>query len=150
MLKEFTQLIKGSVPGKPVVEHVDASTLTHDEKRKAIPAVNLIKEKWNGKLKGRTCADGSSQRKYLKQDELVASPTASLETLIFSLLIDAYKGRDVGTYDVPRAYLHAKLLPRDNNEGVLLKLIGRFVDIMCEVNPEYMKNVVIEIGKKVL
>ena len=78
IIKEFTQLTKGAVPGKPVVRPVDASTLTFDEKRKAMPAVNLIKEKWNGDIKGRTCADGSGQRKYLKQDEPVASPTASL------------------------------------------------------------------------
>ena len=122
---------------------VDASTLTRQEKIKAMPAVNLIKEKWDGALKGRTCADGSKQRKYLKQDESVASPTAALESLIVLLLIDAYEGRDVGTYDVPGAYLHAKLLPRANNERVLMKLTGDFVDIMLEVNPEHTKNVII-------
>ena len=129
---------------------VDASTLTFDEKRKVMPAINLMKEKWNGVIKGRTCADGSGQRKYLKQDESVASPTASLESLFVSLLIDAYEGRDVGTYDVPGAYLHAKLLPRENNERILMKLTGKFVDIMCGVNPEHSKNVVIVKGKKVL
>ena len=77
-------------------------------------------------------------------------PTASLEILIVSLLIDAYEGRDVMTYDVLGAYLHAKLLPRDNNKRVLMKLTGKCVNIMCEVNPEHEKNVVIENGKKVL
>ena len=78
VIKEFTQLTKGAVPGKSVLGPVDASTLTFDEKRKAMPTINLIKEKWNGVIKGRTCADGSGQCKYLKQDESVASPTASL------------------------------------------------------------------------
>ena len=55
-----------------------------------MPAVNLIKEKYDGVLKGRTCADGSRQRKYLKKDESVAWPTAALESLIVTLLIDAY------------------------------------------------------------
>ena len=31
-----------------------------------------------------------------------------------------------------------------------MKLVGDFVDIMCEVNPEHKKNVVYENGKKVL
>ena len=31
-----------------------------------------------------------------------------------------------------------------------MKLSGGFVDIMCEVNPEYIKNVIIVKGKKVL
>ena len=150
IIKEFTQLTKGAVPGKPVVGAVGASTLTFDGKRKAMPAVNLIKEKWNGVIKGRMCADRSGQRKYLKQDESVASPTASLDSLFVSLLIDAYERRDVGTYDVPGAYLHAELLPRENNEIILMKLTDRFVDIMCEVNPEHSKNVIIEKGKKVL
>ena len=75
----------------------DANTLTDAEKLKALPAVNLIKEKWDGAIKGRSCVNGSKQRKYLKQDESVASPTASLESLFVSLLIDAYKCRDVGT-----------------------------------------------------
>ena len=108
--------------------------------------MNLIKEKWGGVLKGRSCVDGSKQRRYLKQDETVASPTASLESLFASLLIDAHEGRDVATYDVPGAYLQARLAPRENNERVLMKLRGRFVDIMCKVNPEHSKNVIHENG----
>ena len=150
MIKEFTQLNEGAVPGKPVVVPTDANTLTDIEKEKALPAVNLIKKKWNGVIKGRSCVDGSKQRKYLKQDESVASPTASLESLFASLLIDAHEGRDVGTYDVPGAYLQARLAPKENNERVLMKLRGTFVDIMCKVNPEHLKNVIYENGKKVL
>ena len=101
MIKEFTQLNEGAVPGKPVVKPVDV------EKSKALPAVNLIKEKSSGILKGRTCANGSKQRRYLKQDESVESPTAALESLVVTSLIDTYEGRDVGTFDVPGAYLQA-------------------------------------------
>ena len=66
MIKEFTQLNEGAVPGKPVVVPTDASTLTDLEKRKVLPAVNLIKEKYDGVLKGRSYVDGSRQRRYLK------------------------------------------------------------------------------------
>ena len=59
IIKEFTQLTKGELPRNTVVEPFDASTLIFDEKRKAMPAVNLTKEKLNGDLKGRTCANGS-------------------------------------------------------------------------------------------
>ena len=37
MIKEFTQLNEGAVPGKPVVIPTDASTLTEVEKQKAPP-----------------------------------------------------------------------------------------------------------------
>ena len=80
----------------------------------------------------------------------MSSPTASLESLLTTLLIDAYEERDVATFDVPGAYLQASLAPRDDGERVLMKLVGEFVDIMCKVNPEHEKNVIYENGQKVL
>ena len=54
-----------------------------------MPAVNLIKKKWNRDLRGQTCADGSGQRNYLKPDESVVLPTVALESLFVTLLINA-------------------------------------------------------------
>ena len=45
LLKEFKQLDEGEVPGKPVIWPIDPKILTAEEKRKALSAVNLIKEK---------------------------------------------------------------------------------------------------------
>jgi hypothetical protein len=56
----------------------------------------------------------------------------------------------VATYDVPGVYLQARIAPRENNERVLMKLRGRFVDIMCKVNHEHSKNAIYENGQKVL
>ena len=68
IIKEFTQLNEGAVPSqnKPVVIPIDPETLTVDDKRKALHAVNLIEEKRDGRIKGHTCGDGSKQRRYLK------------------------------------------------------------------------------------
>ena len=126
----------------------DANTLSIEEKRKALRAMNLIKEKRNGTLKGRTCADGSSQRQHLKQDESVASSTASLESMLTTLLIDAHEGRDVATF--AGACLQADLNEGDDKERVILKLTGDFVDATCQVNPEHTVNVTCENGKKAL
>ena len=147
ILKEFTQLHNGAVPGKPVVEPVDVLVLTSEEKRKALEAVNLIAEKRCGTIKGRTCANGSTQRRYLRNDESVSSPTVSLEALLCSLIIDAHEGRDVVIFDVPGAYLHAPVPP---GKMMLLKLRGDFVDIMCQVSPIYKKYIHYENNKKVL
>jgi hypothetical protein len=139
LLQEFCQL-----DSKNVFEPLDASTLTASQKREALRAVNLIKEKRSGKLKGRTCAEGRSQRsKYTKEE--TTSPTVSTDALMISLMIDAKERCDVATADVEGAYLHA-----DMEEFVFLKLVGEAVDIMCQVNPKYEKFVVIENGKKVL
>ena len=79
---------------------------------------------------------------------MVAAPTTTLEFLIVTLLIDAYEGRDTSTFDVTGAYLQADLADGDNNKRVMLKLIGDFVDIPCDINPEHKKNTVYEKGKK--
>ena len=98
-----------------MVDGVDPKTLTEEEKQQALDAVNLIKEKRTGEIKGRTCANGSKQHLYLKENESVASPTVSLEGLITLLIIDAYEGRDVSSFDVPGAYLHA-IMPSEDGK----------------------------------
>ena len=73
--------------GKKVVTAINPDTLSAEDKAKSINAVNLVKKKKNGmeKIKGRTCAGGSKQKRYLGKDERVASPTVSLESLFTTL-----------------------------------------------------------------
>ena len=147
MLNEYKQLNEGPVPGKPVFGCIDPNTITWDEKRRALEAVNLIKKKRCGRIKGRTCADGSKQKRYLKHGESISSPTVSLEAIVGTLLIDAREGRDVAIFDIPGAYLQAEM-PKEKK--LLMKFRDEFVDIMCEVNPEYKQFVIEENGKKIL
>jgi hypothetical protein len=141
MFKEYKQLDDLEVLGRLTPEN-----LTHEQKRNALRAVNLIKIKRDGRVKGRACADGSTQRQYVPRDE-ASSPTLSLEALMALLLINAYEERDTAIFDVPGAYLHAKI---PDDKFAILKIEGEFVDIMCEVNPEYKDDVRFENGKKVL
>ena len=121
MFKEYKQLDDLEVLGS-----LNPDLLTPDQKRNALRAVNLIKIKRCGKVKGRTCADGSPQRKYVSRDE-DTSPTLSIEALMGLLLINAFEGRDVVIFDVPGAYLHAKI---PDSKFAILKIEGEFVDIM--------------------
>ena len=82
MIKELKQLDDGTMPGKRAVAPINPDTLTSDEKMKALDAVNLIKEKRDGSIKGRTCANGAKQRKYVKEGDIISSPTASLENIV--------------------------------------------------------------------
>ena len=106
--------------------------LTTHNKRPSLRAINLIKEKRCGKIKRHTCADGGPQRAYTPREEASTS-TISLKSLMELLLIDAHKERDVAIFDIPGAYLHAKL---PDDKFVLLQIEGPFVDIMCKVNSE--------------
>ena len=91
LFKELKQLNDGAVPGKPGIAPIPFDELTDKDMKQALEAVNLIKEKRCGTLKGRTCANGSKQRKYLKDGEDFALPTASLEFILTTLVIDAWE-----------------------------------------------------------
>ena len=68
-----------------------------------------------------------------------------LESLTLSLIIDAHEGRDVAIAEVVGAYLKAKM-----EDYVLVKLVGKEVDIRCKVSEEYEEFVGLEKGKRLL
>ena len=139
MMKEFAQL-----NDKGTFVPVDVSKLSKKDKMEALNLITMIKQKRCGKIKGRACADGRKQRRYIKKED-VASPTVQLNSLLLSLVIDALEHRDVATADVVGAYLMAML-----NDFILVKLTGESVNIMCEVNPALRKYVTKEKKGKVL
>ena len=114
-----------------------ASELKATQKREALRAINLIKEKRCGKLKGRTCADGSTQRKHFTKEQ-TSSLTVSTDALMLSIIINTYEERDVATANVVGVYLNA-----DMPDFTVMKLTGDSVDIMCKANPKYEKFVTI-------
>ena len=111
---------------------VSPELMREQEQRRALRAINLIKLKRSGKVKGRMCADGSIQRGYISKEDS-SSPTISLQALFATCIIDSIEGWKVQTFDVPGTYLHAEI---PEEERVFMKFEKEFVDIMCEVNTE--------------
>ena len=66
IVKEYKQVVLGACPGKPVVQPIEYEHLTREDMNRVLEAVNLIKEIWDVKVKGRIWANGSKQRRYLK------------------------------------------------------------------------------------
>ena len=91
MLKEYMQLTNMDVMG-----FLKYDDLTDEQKRTALKAINIIKEKRNDILKGRTVADGRGQRGLFPKEE-ATSPTLHLDQFIVSLLIGASEDRSVLT-----------------------------------------------------
>ena len=147
LMKEYSQLDQGAMKGKPVICPINPDQLSMEQKKRAMNVVNLIQKKRCGKIKGRACADGSRQRRYINEEEKTASPTVNLETVHASFCIDAHEKRFSAITDIPGAYLHAGI-PEDKE--ILLKFVGQFVDILCRVNPEYAQYVRYENNVKVL
>jgi hypothetical protein len=98
----------------------------------------FLKRKRDGTVKARGCADGRPQREYISKDES-SSPTVSIYTLMASCLIDAIDDRKVVTCDIPGAFLQANW-PAD--QDCFLKFEGVMVDMICQIDPKYKRNVI--------
>ena len=59
-----------------------------------------------------------------------------MKALLDQLIIGPFEERATKIFDVPDTYLNTDI-PED--KFVLLKLEDEFVDIMCKVNPEFIK-----------
>ena len=139
LMAEFAQL-----EDLNVFEALNPKTLTRQQKAAALRAINLIKEKRDGRLKGRTCADGRPQKTlYDKID--TASPTVATDALMLTIMIEACEARDVATADVAGAYLKA-----DMKDFVIMKFTGESLDILCKTKHEYTQFIAMEGSTKVL
>ena len=118
--------------------------LSKQQLKDALRAISVIKEKRDGTLKGRTCADGRKQKGWYEKSD-TTSPTVYTDSVMLTSAIDAFEGRVVGTGDIKGAYLHT---PQD--DFTVIKFIGEQVDIMCSISSEYLQYIVMENGKKVL
>ena len=87
---------------------INMDDMTSEERRKAIGSLIFLKEKTDGTIKGRACADGRKQREDAEKGD-AASPTVSLESVLLTALIDAYENRDVATVDIPNAFVQTDM-----------------------------------------
>jgi hypothetical protein len=105
----------------------------------------FLKKKRCGRIKGRGCADGWKQHIYKTKEE-TSAPTAAIESLFLSSVIDAKEGRAVVTLDIPGAFMQA-----DMDEVLYMKLEGPLAHLLTKVDPkQYSQFVATETGKKVI
>ena len=139
LMAEFSQL-----EDLEVYEPLDPSRLNRAQRKSALRAINLIKEKRCGRLKGRTVADGRPQKGMYDKTE-TASPTVSTDALMVSIIVDAFERRDVATADIAGDYLKAYM-----KDFTIMKFTGPSVNILCNMKPKYKDYVAIENGVKVI
>jgi hypothetical protein len=110
--------------------------MTQLERRKAQQALMFLGEKRDGTVKGRMVYNGKPTREWLSREDYV-SPTAALEIIMLTAVIDAHEERDVMTCNIMNAFIQA-LMPKvkDGDERVMMKLTGVLVDLLVELNPE--------------
>jgi Reverse transcriptase (RNA-dependent DNA polymerase) len=120
-----------------------ASELSEIERKNALDTIVLIEEKRDGRVKGRAVADGRKQRGIVPKEE-ATSPTASLEAVILTCIIDAKEGREVAITDIPNAFITADM----EGDSVFMKLRGKVAELLVRTAPElYRKYISYEDGK---
>ena len=111
------------------------NTLTQQQRKEALGIVQLIKHKKDGRVKGRTCVNGSRQRSYTAEED-ASSPTVSTEALLLTAVIDAKEGREIATCDITGAFLKA-----DMKDFVLIVLRNDEIDALIQANQKYKQYI---------
>jgi hypothetical protein len=105
-LKKFKEVGEEAVSKELLQLHMrdtfkpqDAEERSTNQKKGALESLMFLKEKQDGTIKGRTCADGRKQRETAEPGA-ATSPTVSLEYVLITSTIEAYEGREVAVVDI--------------------------------------------------
>jgi hypothetical protein len=82
--------------------------LSSEQKKGALESLMFLKEKRDEPVKGRTCADGRKQQERAEPGA-ATSPTVTLESVLITSTIEAFKGREVAVVYITGAYLSADM-----------------------------------------
>jgi hypothetical protein len=113
-----------------VFEPFYANKLSNEENLKALTLLIFLKEKQDGNIKARSCANGSVQREHVAKEE-AAAPTVALESVFVTATIDAKEKQKVVMIDIPRAFLHA-----NNEDYIVMKMNGSLAELMAKTDPK--------------
>ena len=127
--KEIEQLDYMDVP-----DPKHPSELTEQDRKRALRYLMFLKKKRSGKIKARGCADGRSQRSYIRKEDS-RGPTVHTESMLISCAIDAKEGRDVATVDLPGFFMQTE---QTGTEHVLLD--GVMAEMLVKTNPKKYKK----------
>ena len=141
--KEMNQL-----HNRIVFEPVMLQDLNQEEIDKAMESLIFLAEKRDGTIKGRMCANGSTQREYIPK-EAASSPTVAKESVLITGVVEAKQRRDVMTLDIPNAFVQTDV-PDKDGEKIIMKIRGSLVDILLEIDEEKYKDFIIYRGKEKL
>ena len=87
---------------------ISPDKMTPEERRKTLNSMIFLVQKRDGRIKARTVADGSVQTGWMNKED-AASPTASVEGILLTAVVDAHEGRCVATVDIPHAFIQTDI-----------------------------------------
>jgi hypothetical protein len=119
---------------KETFSHVQVKDLSLVQSKGDLESLMFLKEKRDGSIKGRACADGRNKREGPTKSD-ATSPTVALKSVLITATIDAFEKREVAIVDMPGAYLTA-----DMDEEVFMCLMGRLAELMVKTSPEIYRK----------
>jgi len=136
MLKELNQLHE-----RKALLPLRREDMTHEQRNKALRYLMFLKEKCEGTIKARGCADRRSQREYTAKSD-TSSPTVSVEAMMMSCVIDTKENSYVAVADIPGAFLHT-----DMEDETHMLLEGKIAELIVMLDPKLCHKYVWENGK---
>ncbi len=129
-----------------VFEPKHANDLSEEDRKKVLSLLIFLKEKKNRTIKARSCVNGIVQREHIAKEEAAAPTVGLLDSVFITSTIDAKESRKVVTIDITGAFLHA-----DNEDYVIMKMVGTLAELMVKTNSKmYQQYVILEKGNSVL
>ncbi len=121
---------------------MDTTTLSREDKMKALSSLLFLKEKQTGKIKCRACIIRAPQQAYIPKED-AASPTVSTESSFVTAAIATNEKRKVRCFDiVPSAFVNT-----DVDKDVLMVLKEELANMMIQIAPQVYRKY-IAINKK--
>ena len=114
-----------------VMDPKNTDKITEFQKKAALQYIMFIKQKICGKIKGRECADGRNQRKYLTKDDTTVPNVASV-ALFLSCLINSMYHWEVFTVEISGASMQADM----EDKTVHMKLEPEMADLLTKLDPK--------------
>ena len=106
-------------------------------------ALMFLTERRDKSVKGQMVYNGKPTREWLTSEDS-ASPTAALESIMLTAVIDAHEGRDIMCADIPNASIQAEMPDiSDGEERVAMKITGMLVDMLVQPSPEIYRPYVV-------
>jgi hypothetical protein len=107
--------------------------LSQVQRQTVLESHMFLKQKRDGKIKGRTVAGGKNQRDYISKED-AKSLTVDTESVLLSCIIDAKEEWDVAVVDIPNAFVQTQV--ENEKDMALINIRGILVDILVEISPD--------------
>ena len=118
---------------------INYDDLTKTEHGKMMEMVSHMLEKWDKTVKFCNCANGSVQCNWMGKED-TSSPTASIESIFITSVIDTSERRKVWTVDIPSTFIHTDCDKDPQGDRMVMVIRNDRVDILCQLDADVYQD----------